>query len=298
MVRQAFAAFGFGVDPFDDLFQGIHFKEGQGLFHASVEEEALYIVGSLSQDHDPGKEIGGPVGAMGDDHDHLAKICDFREVFHEEPGHGAVQAGIGLVQKEDARVPHQLDGDGKAFELAAADGGAEVASLCLQAQQGHGPFHLLPVFLPGRIPRHFHPGFGVEGVIDRIVKTDQVLLWHVADLILDLLIILIDVQVAVADGPVRPVVAHDGFDKGGFAGAGSAQDQDKIARIHFQTDIFEKGPLPQALADGPLPYIDFEPCPLQGGVVSDGGNKSRFFCIFRQILGTALPFRGKESRFW
>ena len=156
---------------------------------------------------------------MGNNQHHLAHVGNGAQVLHQCAGHDAIETRVGLVKEEQRRIAHQLHGNRETLSLTARETSDQRVPLALEAKQLPSPDGSRQALRMRCALGHAKLRRGKERVAHRIVATQQVLLRHVANLVLDAFILGIDVGIAQHDAPVRLAVAHHRVDEGRLARA-------------------------------------------------------------------------------
>ena len=134
---------------------------------------------------------------MGDDDDRPPPVRQVAELLHQDAGDTGVEAGGGLVEKEQGRLCEQLGHDVRAFAFSPG----ELVERCLVAmgdpQLGQQIVDSRPRFRRGDIDREPEPSRVLERRADGELAVEHVLLGHEPDAVLELGIVLVQVATAV-----------------------------------------------------------------------------------------------------
>ena len=121
VASRAVAALVRTVDAPDNALERRRIEEFACLRRRAKEGQMTAVVlGALGQHNDLVEQFRRTVGAVGNDHDDLALVGNGAQVFHQRPCHDAVEAGVRLVEEEQAGVGDVLHGDAQALSLTAA----------------------------------------------------------------------------------------------------------------------------------------------------------------------------------
>ena len=209
-----------------------------------MEDTAVGHVGddfTVVDDDDAVVELFDQLVFMGDHDDGGTVLVDAVKQFHDLVGHLRVHVTGGLVGDDGVGVVDQRAGQSNSLLLTAGDLVRHVVCLVLQADQSQDVRDtFLDLFLAGADDAH---GEG-HVVIDGHFRDEAEVLEHDAQgpaVVRDLpcahlgQVIVVDHD-AAAGGDLFP---HDGFQEGTFTGTGRTDNEDELAAVDPQVDVFQ-----------------------------------------------------------
>ena len=126
--------------------------------------------------------------------DRAALVGQAAHQVHEGCLGAGVQPGGRLVQEEQAGLGEQLDADGDALDLPAAQL-ADLVVLAVRQVQVIQHFHdALVALCLGGIGRHAQAGGVIQRLVDRQLHVDDIALGDIADIIADGVEVFVDVD--------------------------------------------------------------------------------------------------------
>jgi len=182
------------------------------------------------------------LGGVGDEDHRPPAIGQIAQQLHHLRLGARIQARGGLIEEKEARFGQQLNADGHPLALPATEGGHQVVPLAFQAQLAKDLHDALVAFLPGGVGWHPQLSRIVQGLVDRQLAVDDVLLRHIPHLAA--VFIDVGIEVPPVDQNPRPrtvggVETGQGVHKSGFAGAAGPHQGHKLLRIDRDGDTLE-----------------------------------------------------------